>query len=133
MKRVINYVWSLILWIWQLPQNIVGLLYRYVATISNNVSDSKEYKVYFKVSRGSVSLGKYIFVYTNTSNLSRTIQHEVGHYRQSCILGPFYLIVIGIPSITWAALHSYIPYFKKYNYYSFYTEKWANKLAGLKI
>lgn len=133
MKRVINYVWSLILWIWQLPQNIVGLLYRYVATISNNVSDSKEYKVYFKVSRGSVSLGKYIFVYTNTSNLSRTIQHEVGHYRQSCILGPFYLVVIGIPSITWATLHSYIPYFKKYNYYSFYTEKWANKLAGLKI
>ena len=131
MKRVINYVWGLILWIWQLPQNIVGILYRYVATISNNVSDSKEYKVYFKVSRGSVSLGKYIFVYTNTSNLSRTIQHEVGHYRQSCILGPFYLIVIGIPSITWAALHSYIPYFKRYSYYDFYTEKWANKLGGL--
>jgi hypothetical protein len=133
MKRVINYVWSLILWIWQLPQNIVGLLYRYVSTISNNVSDSKEYKVYFKFSKGSISLGKYIFVYMNAYNLSKTIQHEVGHYRQSCILGPLYLLVIGIPSIIWATLHSYIPYFKKYNYYSFYTEKWANKLAKLKI
>lgn len=118
-------------WIWQLPQNLVGLLYKYIATISNNVSDSKDYKVYFKVSKGSVSLGKYIFVYVNTGNLSRTIQHEAGHYRQSCMLGPLYLIVIGIPSITWAFLHSYIPYFRKKSYYSFYTEKWADKLAGI--
>lgn len=124
-NKVLSYVW-------QLPQNILGLFYRYIANVSNNVSDNKDYNVYFKTSRGSVSLGKYIFVYVNTSGLSKTIQHEVGHYRQSQILGPLYLLVIGIPSITWATLHSYIPYFRKYNYYQFYTEKWANKLAGLK-
>lgn len=124
-NKVLSYVW-------QLPQNILGLFYRYIANVSNNVSDNKDYNVYFKTSRGSVSLGKYIFVYVNTSGLSKTIQHEVGHYKQSLILGPLYLIVIGIPSIVWATLHSYIPYFRKYNYYSFYTEKWANKLAGLK-
>lgn len=120
-------------WVWQIPQNIVGLLYRYVTTISNNVSDSKDYKVYFKTSKGSISLGKYIFVYANTRNLSKTIQHEVGHYKQSCLLGPLYLLIIGIPSITWAALHNCVPYFNRYSYYSFYTEKWANKLAKLKI
>lgn len=124
-NKVLSYVW-------QLPQNILGLFYRYIANVSNNVSDNKDYNVYFKTSKGSVSLGKYIFVYVNTSGLSKTIQHEVGHYRQSQILGPLYLLVIGIPSITWATLHSYIPYFRKYNYYQFYTEKWANKLAGLK-
>ena len=118
-------------WVWQLPQNIVGLLYRYVTTISNNVSDSKDYKVYFKPSKGSVSLGKYIFVYVNTSNLSKTIQHEVGHYKQSCLLGPLYLLVISIPSITWATLRIVFPKLRKYSYYDFYTEKWANKLGGL--
>lgn len=124
-NKVLSYVW-------QLPQNILGLFYRYIANVSNNVSDNKNYNVYFKTSKGSVSLGKYIFVYVNTSGLSKTIQHEVGHYKQSLMLGPLYLLVIGIPSITWATLHSYIPYFRKYNYYQFYTEKWANKLAGLK-
>lgn len=124
-NKVLSYVW-------QLPQNILGLLYKYVTNVSNNVSDNKDYNVYFKTSRGSVSLGKYIFVYVNTSNLSKTIQHEAGHYKQSLMLGPLYLIVIGIPSIVWATLHSYIPYFRKYSYYQFYTEKWANKLAGLK-
>jgi hypothetical protein len=124
-NKVLSYVW-------QLPQNILGLFYRYIANVSNNVSDNKNYNVYFKTSKGSVSLGKYIFVYVNTSNLSKTIQHEVGHYKQGLMLGPLYLIVIGIPSIVWATLHSYIPYFRKYSYYQFYTEKWANKLAGLK-
>lgn len=124
-NKVLSYVW-------QLPQNILGLFYRYIANVSNNVSDNRDYNVYFKTSKGSVSLGKYIFVYVNTSGLSKTIQHEVGHYKQSLMLGPLYLIVIGIPSIIWATLHSYIPYFRKYSYYDFYTEKWANKLAGLK-
>lgn len=119
-------------YIWQLPQNLIGFLYKNIITVSNNVSDNKDYKIFFKNTRGSVSLGKYIFIYANTSNLDRTIKHEVGHYKQSCLLGPLYLLVIGIPSFIWAALHSYIPYFKRYSYYDFYTEKWANKLAGLK-
>ena len=126
------FINKILSYVWQLPQNILGLFYRYIANVSNNVSDNKNYNVYFKTSKGSVSLGKYIFVYVNTSGLSKTIQHEVGHYKQSKMLGPLYLLVIGIPSITWATLHSYIPYFRKYNYYQFYTEKWANKLAGLK-
>lgn len=127
-----KFIKNSLLYLWQLPQNILGLFYKYIANVSNNVSDNKDYNVYFKTSKGSVSLGKYIFVYVNTSDLSKTIQHEVGHYRQSQILGPLYLIVIGIPSIVWATLHSYILYFRKYSYYQFYTEKWANKLAGLK-
>lgn len=126
------FINKILSYVWQLPQNILGLFYRYIANVSNNVGDNKDYNVYLKTSKGSVSLGKYIFVYVNTGNLSKTIQHEVGHYKQSLMLGPLYLIVIGIPSIVWATLHSYIPYFRKYSYYQFYTEKWANKLAGLK-
>lgn len=126
MKKVLSYIW-------QLPQNIIGLLYKSLIFTTKDYSNSyTDYKLFYKNSRGSVSLGKYIFVNINLSNLDRVIKHEVGHYKQSCLLGPLYLLVIGIPSITWATLHSYIPYFRKYNYYSFYTEKWANKLVGLK-
>mgnify|MGYP006982744016 CR=1 FL=1 len=47
------------------------------------------------------------------------------------MLGPLYLIIIGIPSISWAGLRRLIPALKKINYYWFYTENWANKLTGL--
>ena len=56
-------------------------------------------------------------------------KHEFGHYKQSLILGPLYLFVIGIPSI---CLNIISRYNKKVweNYYNFYTERWANKLGG---
>jgi hypothetical protein len=63
---------------------------------------------------------------------SQSIKHEYGHAIQSRILGPLYLIIIGIPSIIWAALYgSIIPRYKN-NYYRFYTEKWADKLMNIK-
>lgn len=58
-----------------------------------------------------------------------TVRHEWGHTRQSLILGPLYLIVIGIPSIIWAATHRTIAPNKPYDW--FYTESTANKLGGL--
>lgn len=46
------------------------------------------------------------------------------------MLGPLYLIVIGIPSLLHAAVHDSLCRNKDYKH--FYTEKWADKLAGLK-
>ena len=57
----------------------------------------------------------------------RTLVHEYGHTIQSIILGPLYLLIIGIPSSIWAMTFN-----NKGNtisYYSFYTEKWANVLG----
>ena len=63
------------------------------------------------------------------------IKHECGHVKQSKILGPLYLLVIGIPSILHAWLNKYIRMlleeWRAYNYYHFYTEKWANKFMGI--
>ena len=78
----------------------------------------------------AMSLGDYLFV--NPMASQRTIQHECGHSKQSDILGPLYLIVIGIPSL----LHNVAHYLCKkvgikWDYYRFYTEYWADKLAGL--
>ena len=69
----------------------------------------------------AMSLGDYLFV--NPMSSQKSIQHECVHSKQSDILGPLYLIVIGIPSL----LHNIVHYLCskigiKWNYYSFYTE-----------
>lgn len=78
---------------------------------------------------GGISLGNFAYVSPQSAKDPTTIAHEVdGHTKQSKLLGPLYLFIIGIPSISWAYLRDR----KKYpNYYAFYTESWANKCAGL--
>ena len=91
----------------------------------------------------SVSLGMFVFTTTNPmkdkrienkipdEELSqRLLVHEYGHTIQSLILGPLYLIVMGIPSTLWG----FLPYFQKkrdngVSYFTFFTEKWANFLG----
>lgn len=119
-------------WIWQLPQNLCGLIYKGIIKkdIVSCVNMNPKYQVYLKRSNGGVALGKYIFVYQKYTNLSKVIQHETGHVKQSRILGPLYLLVIGIPSLLHAYIHNNIC--KDLHYYHFYTESWANRLSGLK-
>lgn len=75
----------------------------------------------------SVSLGMFVFL-TKEDPSNRLLVHEYGHTVQSLILGPLFLIVIGIPSLLWAGL----PYLhnmrkkKQISYFSFYTEHWAD-------
>ena len=121
-------------YIWQLPQNILGSLYK--EYISDNIItrvnyDATDYECYLTNSGGGLTLGRFIFVNQHFVDLEETILHEIGHVKQSRILGPLYLIIIGIPSISWAGLRRLIPALKKINYYWFYTENWANKLMGL--
>lgn len=75
----------------------------------------------------SFSLGMFIFT-ARPCDLN-FIQHEYGHTVQSLILGPICSLVIGLPSLIWCGCFS--KYREKYgvDYYSFYTESWANKLG----
>lgn len=86
----------------------------------------------------NVSLGLFVFVAAEkdgmkTERLQRVVVHEYGHTIQSLILGPLYLVVIGIPSWLWCN----VPYFRKIrkekniSYHAFYTERWADYLGGL--
>lgn len=93
--------------------------------------DCRNYCFSFKGEKmnGGISLGSFVFISEFSSECEEVVAHEQdGHVKQSHYLGPFYLLVIGIPSITWASTYRMLG-FK--NYYSFYTEAWANKLAGL--
>lgn len=76
-----------------------------------------------------LSLGEYIFVRENACE--QYINHERGHTKQSYILGWLYIFVIGIPSLIWNLFFEEYRKDKNISYYSFYTEKWADKLSGI--
>lgn len=123
-----NLVTSFLLYIWQLPQNIVGLLLLFLTRgeTKHKLNNIRFY--YQKTFPGGITLGEYILVGTKQEF---HIKHEFGHVLQSRYLGPFYLLVIGIPSIIHAGINGIIGCCRKHKegYYHFYTEKWANKLA----
>lgn len=120
-----------LMYLWQLPQNILGLL----VILFTGAEFSLAYSVWEtrKYSFG-VSLGRYIifgkhFEYTD-------LKHEQGHQRQSLYLGWLYLIVIGLPSAL-GNLYDRIAH-RSWNYksrikwyYSQPWEAWADKLGGV--
>lgn len=113
---------SALLYVWQLPQNLLGVLVKLITKPERFAG------YYIWRLSGGVSLGRYIFVSGRCS--LQTVQHEKGHQKQSMMLGPLYLFIIGLPSFLWAALKAG-GLFKKTDYYSFYTEKWADRLGGI--
>ena len=132
MKLIMKYIRNLILFIWQLPQHIVALIYfGYLVMMCKDLGVDSRYKqatVIPCIMRGAITLGDYVFVGLNLE-YKETVKHELGHTIQSKILGPLYLIVIGIPSITYCGLRRLFPSLRKKNYYDFYTEKSANYLS----
>ena len=124
-----NFIFS----IWELPQNIAGAIVKKTFN-ATPYTTYKEAKVYSWNIGGGMSLGRYIFVPFKRMKPTafypaQMIKHEYGHTKQSKILGWFYLPVIGLPSLIWALC--FVKYREKTgkSYYSFYTEKWDDKLG----
>ncbi len=132
---------EVLLYIWQLPQNLLGLLlfWWYGRGCKSSKGNYVTYWImYSEKMHGGISLGRYIVIpyhylrSTSSSYVQKTIHHEYGHTRQSLYLGWLYLLIIGLPSITWAWLHSSFKRFSTVSYYDFYTERWADELGGVK-
>lgn len=125
-----------------MPQTLVGaaiaLLHKEKPLRVIEYADQKVY-LYDKFN-GGISLGYYSHIdYDATKHklgylsdkFRTTILHEaVGHGTQSKRLGPLYLLVIGLPSIIHCAI--FVALGRKWDYYNFYTEKWADKIAGIR-
>lgn len=123
-----KFLIKLILFIWEIIQNIVGYLYlklsKYKFTLSYFPNGSSIIKYYYsKDFPGGLTLGEFIF-----TNGPKHVKHESGHVKQSRILGPLYLPLIGLNSILHAALHDCKAHGKEYDH--FWTEKWADHLGG---
>ena len=137
---VLDCIKRALLLIWELPQNIIGaFLFIFFAVFSDSVilDDDDSLEMYSPMMRGAISLGIFrVYAYKYLGNGARYVElvrrHEKGHRKQSMMLGPLYLIVIGLPSLIWAALHSYVKRLGAVDYYSFYTEKWADRLGDVK-
>ena len=122
---------EVLLYIWQLPQNLVGLLMLAIVRPEDIYDYEGEKLCYsYRRMRGGISLGKYIIVRSAFRGMNdQTEKHELGHARQSRILGPLYLLVIGLPSLLWALWWREKD--RGVSYYSFYTERWADTLGGV--
>lgn len=129
---MMRYIKNIILFIWQLPQHIVALIYfGYLVMTCKDLGIDSRYKqaiVIPCIMRGAITLGNYVFVGLD-SEYRETVKHELGHTIQSKILGPLYLIVIGMPSITYCGLRRLFPSLRRKCYYNFYPERMANYLS----
>lgn len=121
---ILNFTWGII-------QNIIG-------AIAYGICKAKGYKTFKYKSawcvsvpnqHGSISLGLFILGNLESEN---TIKHEYGHSIQSALLGVFYLLVIGLPSLMWATFGNKYRAKTGKSYYDFYTEKWADELGEVK-
>ena len=107
---------DILLWIWQLPQNLVALIMLLVlrGETRHRLGSIRFY--FLKTFPGGITLGEYIIVGTRQE---LTVRHEFGHVLQSRYLGPLLNGVIGC-----CDRHPE-------GYFHFWTERWANRLAGL--
>lgn len=115
-------------WIWEFPQCLLG----WILTKCYDVELKETYNgvgVYVGDFPGGISLGQYILMSSSSykDKRARTKKHEYGHSKQSLYLGPLYLIVVGLPSITWAGL--YKKFKREISYYEVYPENWADELG----
>lgn len=121
MKRIL-------LIIWQLPQAVLGaLVLLFVKKVSIEVEDDFVFVDTSK--RWGVSLYPFIFVHFFASD--DTLDHEIGHAKQSMRLGPLYLLVVGLPSFVRAVVWTFDKSRKRADYYKGFPENWADKLGGV--
>ena len=117
---------------WELPQQLLGFLMGLYLLTKGTLNRSDFFKGVLFIETSSfgrgcgISLGNIIIHGPNTSVARK--QHEFGHCIQSRILGPLYLLLIGIPSFMWATARTY-GYFRKPDYDAFFIERSATKLG----
>jgi hypothetical protein len=123
----------LVTWTWCLPTTLVGIIAGLFALVAlggraapfhgATVIRSPRLR-----SLGGVCLGPVILVADMAS--TDLVRHEWGHFRQHLRLGPLYLLIIGVPSVTHALWHRLrrgtFP-----EYFHFWTEAWADALGGV--
>ena len=126
MKRFLYVLWQ---WIWGLPQNLVGLAIFLIFLRRRHFCYQGSVVTIWPFKQGSMSMGMFLFLHPGwTPKDHQLLAHEYGHTIQSLLLGPLYLLVIGLPSLAWAGLPAFqtLRRRRKLPYSAFYPEKWAD-------
>lgn len=134
----LNDMKNFLLYLWQLPQNIVGLICLLIWKPEKRLA-YKGLTVNFNSKFPSgISLGNYIILkrYPYNKYTWDSVKHEYGHHLQSVKWGCLYLFVIGIPSICgniWDRLfHGNMSWAESCKWY--YNQPWeksADELGGV--
>jgi len=142
LKPIYFLFFTLIQWTWGVLQNLLGLVI-FLICIRRPHKIFRTAVVTLWNRPDSLGCGMFVFV-ANQKPTGRSedvkmnpfqqkiLLHEYGHTIQSLMLGPLFLLVIGIPSFIWASL----PFFDRLrerrglSYYWLYCEKWATKLGN---
>lgn len=124
---------------WEIPQNLLGfILFVWLQLTGKIISVKYRYqRVVIKSTSYGVSLGFFVFYSYNPgfpSHEEQNRRHELGHSFQSMLLGPFYLLIVGLPSVCRNLYGRY--YYHRHkrswnDYYKGFPEKWADKLGGI--
>lgn len=128
-KDIIGTFIGGVLEVWQLPQHIVAwILMAVLHPVCSGTSHYHGLEIFYsRIIKSAFTLGKFSFCEPAVTR--KGVNHEYGHYRQSMILGPLYLLVIAIPSALhylWIKLKRLAGIYPEY--YTFYTERWAERL-----
>ncbi len=131
-----------LVFLWELPQNLLGIVVLAVIMVRKSILkfELKNHLFCIETQNIGLSLGWFVF-WTPSGNRFSSIEndcllHELGHAKQSLMLGPFYLIVVGIPSLSrvvYRCLYRRILGFAWNNYYNGFPENWADSLGGIPI
>lgn len=125
-----KYLYRIIQWTWGFPQTLCGFL-KYLGLRSCPHEEFNGAIITKWNHKGGISLGMFIFFEDDKNRYEEFKYHEYGHTIQSLILGPFYLLVVGLPSYIWCNLPYFRNYrkYKKISYSNLYCEKWADKIG----
>jgi hypothetical protein len=125
---------------WELPQNALGAALFVLQGFRRKIVRARfdREKVMVEVNGLAVSLGLFVF-FTNEDNPYVPVgrenrDHEYGHAIQSRFLGPFYLLVVGVPSemrVLYAIGHRFVTGRRWAGYYDGFPENWADRLGGV--
>ena len=131
-SKLFDVFFYFVQWTWGLSVNIMGGIAYLICT---KVLGYKHQKfgyaniVYMPWKQGGLSMGLFIFIREEKEKkewLYNCRIHEYGHTWQCLVLGPFYYLVVAIPSVIWC--QCFAKYREKNNvsYYKLYCESWAN-------
>ena len=141
-RGILRWSGGTLLFVWELPQNVLGLINLHRQWRRNMIANAAFERVrwFIQLKDGQpISLGLFLFWadersrYVTEAEVNRL--HEYGHSIQSRLLGPLYLPLIGIPSVMRAL---YAIWYRRHHghgwhgFYDGFPESWADRLAGVK-
>ena len=127
--------------VWGCIQTVLGLVVYLAACLFNRSwGHSSEWGVFFfkRFFGSGVCLGEGIILEGDPFTIDpQSVKHECGHRVQSRLLGPLYLLVVGIPSFA-RNIYDRLVLSKTMTvlerrmwYYSGFPERWADRLGGV--